>query len=344
MYTHIQDNDGNVICTNLPDDLIVEFNQCREEYESTMCPIRGIPKKHGKISLSSGSIYLCSYDKEITRKIFARHMHMCSELYASILSSRAILREHERKKIIRLEHNIETYHKKIQEELEEIIPLDTIKASNIWKEWLEIIKENVENDFKKTAVSLLHIIKNMKLIKAEIEVFDLFNTNVESLQIAPHPIHKVVNLAMQSFWIEFVQKSIEIKIGTSYDKVLIDYPSFSVVLGHIFDNAVKYACPNYPINICFEADRQFVYLTFDMTSVIVTVDELDKIYTEEYSGEYAVKAKMHGYGLGMYYVKKLTEMNEGTVDFIPSSTVIINYNGIPYTKNKIVIKLKRYLD
>mgnify|MGYP007057744555 CR=1 FL=1 len=84
----------------------------------------------------------------------------------------------------------------------------------------------------------------------------------------------------------------------------------------------------------------------DEVEELSEIQEFDGEYanSEEYSGEYAVKAKMHGYGLGMYYVKKLTEMNEGTVDFIPSSTVIINYNGIPYTKNKIVIKLKRYLD
>lgn len=344
MYIHIQHNDGSIVSSNLPADLVVEFYNCTTEYESCICSTRCTPKKHGKIILDRGCMYLCSYDKTVTAKIFKRHFDLCIEMYQSILDGRAKLRENENKKIIRLEHNIETYHKKIQEELDEIVPSNAIKSSRSWKETLDVIKDKVLDNFSQTTISLLHIIKNMNLIRAEIEVFDLFNTDCPSLQIFSHSIHRVVNLALQSFWIEFVQHKIEIKIGTSYDKVLIDYPSFSVVLGHIFDNAVKYSCPNYPFNISFEADRDNVSIIFDMISIVVKEDEIEKIYTEEYSGEYAVQANMHGYGLGMFYVKRLTEMNGGTINFIPSSNIVITYNGIPYAKNKIVIKLQRSLD
>lgn len=76
-----------------------------------------------------------------------------------------------------------------------------------------------------------------------------------------------------------------------------------------------------------------------MVSILVEPDEVDKIFTEKYSGKWSTRSGLSGYGIGMYYAKKLTELNEGTIKFIPGSKKFA-YDGIPYAENKIKIILK----
>lgn len=338
MYIHICTHSGEVLCSTLPSNLLNEFLACNKECELKICPIHHVQKRHGKRSIEGGLIYLCSYDSSVTNKIFTRHMTLCESMFDSLIETRNTLKDKEADKIDRLEHNIVTYHKKISEELDEIIPLDDINIKN-WRDAISAIKANIVDNTDNVAMSLLHILKDIKLIKAELDVYELFDCENLKLTLESHTIHKVVNLAMQAFWIDFMSQHIKVNIGPCKDDVLIDYTSFSVVLGHIFDNATKYVFENSEININFTRQLSTMLIEIKMVSILVEPDEVDKIFTEKYSGKWSTRSGLSGYGIGMYYAKKLTELNEGTIEFIPGSKKFA-YDGIPYAENKIKIILK----
>ena len=188
--------------------------------------------------------------------------------------------------------------------------------------------------------AFLHIYKNVQLIKAEMEVYDIMNTETANLNIIEHPIRKVIDLSVQSFFLELLDKNINIKNGMSTDKVLIDFPTFSVVLGHILDNTVKYAAENSLLEISFVSAQDKLKVRFSMTSILVNLDEINMIFDEKYSGQWASEIGLQGHGIGMYYAKKLIELNRGTIEFIAGKEKY-KLNGVPYADNIIEITLNK---
>ena len=145
---------------------------------------------------------------------------------------------------------------------------------------------------------------------------------------------------MQSFFLELIDKKVNINIGDSDEKVWIDFPTFSVVLGHILDNAVKYTAENSTLNISFLKTSEHVSIQISMNSILVQEEEINNIFEENYSGYWATETELNGHGIGMFYAKKLIELNKGEIIFTPG-TESYRLNGIPYAKNIITIKLNR---
>lgn len=172
------------------------------------------------------------------------------------------------------------------------------------------------------------------------EVYDSMNSDTANLNIIEHPIRKVVDLSVQSFFLDLLDRNINIKHGLSTDKVLIDFPTISVVLGHILDNTVKYAANNSTLDISFERSYNTVKIKFSMTSILVNPDEVDKIFQEKYSGHWASESGLQGHGIGMYYAKKLVELNNGTINFVAGKEKY-QFEGLPYADNIIEMTLKR---
>jgi signal transduction histidine kinase len=77
-----------------------------------------------------------------------------------------------------------------------------------------------------------------------------------------------------------------------------------------------------------------------MTSILVLKNEINDIFLEHYSGFWAKETEMNGHGIGMFYAKRLIEMNKGRIEFVPGEE-LYRLNGIPYAHNTIIIELKR---
>lgn len=111
---------------------------------------------------------------------------------------------------------------------------------------------------------MLKTYKNSSLIKAELNVFDLIKEPNPLLEIYPHSIHKVVMLSFQPYFLDFLGLGIQLRCDNCIEKVLVDYSSISMVLGHIWNNAVKYARPSSSINITYSSNLKYVTTTITM--------------------------------------------------------------------------------
>lgn len=293
-----------------------------------------------KRKYQDGWIYLAIENVTITRKIFNRYFDCMIAFYTPLSLRRDMIANIYNSKIRRLTHNISNYNAKIQDELENIIPSTLIPQRRDWKQSIIQLENQIKQDINLTARSLLHILKNVKLINAEMDVYDIMNSDEPILNVSEHPIRKVIDLSIQSFFLELIDKRVNINIGDTNEKAHIDFPTFSVVLGHIFDNAVKYTAENSILNITFSNTSTKVIVSISMTSILVLPDETNDIFLENYSGYWATELDLKGHGIGMFYAKKLVEMNKGEIVFCPGEESY-KLNGIPYAKNTIKITLNR---
>ena len=336
-YIHIVVEE-TVIITTLPTDLREEVNVCKEGFSRVFCPVFKKYKRYKKEIVDNGFIYMCSYDETITNKIFTYYFDAVKSLYGAFMSKINSINDEQIKYVRRLQHNINTYNAMIQDEIYNLIPMD----DRVLDDWWDIVRYTtniVRDDIQKSSIVLLKIMKYNSLITAEMTVYDYINGNKIKLNIYPHLIHKIIKLSLQPYYLEFIEKKVRINMDSCYDKVLIDYPSMSVALGHIWSNAIKYIYENTPINIKFYnvADKTLC-IKISMLSLKIEDNEIYNIYSEGYSGKWAKILQKEGNGIGMYYIKILTELNKGRF-FINSGSKLLDFGGVPYANNVFIFEL-----
>jgi hypothetical protein len=337
----IKNNLGQTIATNISDIRIInQIINCNDKVESIKCVVTGKLKRQGVEINNNFSLFLTSDDPKITNKIFGHYFNAFSILAKDVIENIDIVKSKESQKTRRLKHNLINHNTNILQELYKLIPQDSFKGG---ANHIDIIQNGIIKDVKKTAFTYLKVLKSSNLMKAEFDVYEMLDNDNIYLDFYEHKIHKVIVLTLNPFWLDLVENKINIEIQPSMEKVNIDYKTISVALSHIFDNASKYIMPNTEFKISFIPGYQFISVEFNMISLKVESDELDKIFSEEISGHWSEQLELAGDGVGMYMIKKLIEFNNGEVEFIANfdKSKAIKYNNIPYENNKIIIKLKK---
>ena len=329
-YYHIE-IEGRVLLSNMPKDLVANAVSSPIGREVSICPIRNIKKRWKKIPIERGSVYMCSYDEKITRKIFDHYFDALLLMQSSFSVRLQEMVQANTKSLRRLQHNVNTYNARIQDDLEELIALEDVNEKE-WKRIIERVERIVSSNTKQVAVSLLKIAKNVALVNAEMDVYDYLHNSHGMLEVHKHPIHKVVKLSLQPFFLDFLEKDVTIEFGSCKDFVLIDFASISVVLGHFWDNAVKYSIDNDKISIEYFSQKDVVTMKVTMVSLHITDDDFKNMFEEGYSGYWAKVQSLEGSGIGMYYINKLMDLNNGKF-FIERGINNFKLDGIPYTTN-----------
>lgn len=190
---------------------------------------------------------------------------------------------------------------------------------------------------------LLKLHKNHLAVKTEFEVFEKLYDKNPFLSKKRHKVHRVLMNVYYPFFSDFQDKRVSVDIKPSEIKCVFDYDTLHVAFFHIFENAHKYSKNNTTIDISISEEENSKKITFEMESLAVNIEEIPLIFMEGWSSNSSKNTAKSGNGLGMYIVKRLIELNNGTVEFIPieNTTTISNDNGfhIKYQKNKIVINL-----
>lgn len=326
------DSKGEVIFSNISNEKIEELEKKNDFYNFN----KDFGIKEEKKSYREGWIFLSIEDKNITRKIFNYYMDCMIAFYEPLKNNHSIVEDKYNSKIKRLKHNITNYSVSIQDELENIIDSD----ESSWKDSIKEIENTLQNNLTLGAKILLRIFKNIKLINAEMDVYEIMNSENPTLNTSEHNARKLVDLSIQPFFLDFLDRHVKINIENTTKKVLADFPTFSVVLGHVFDNAVKYIAQKSDLNISFSDNSENLAIIISMLSLLVLETETEEIFKEKYSGHWAEKIALSGHGIGMFYAKKLMKMNDGDINFIPGKECC-KIEGIPYAENRIEIILKQ---
>lgn len=328
---------GSIIFSTLTGELIALPEQCSNG--SNRCNIQGTEHLYIKKETNYGYIFICSSDRTITRRILGHYFDAIEKLYTVFDFKIKDVKNSSINNLRRLQHNVTNYNAAIYDGVTGLISLDDMQQD--WNNVVAYTEQIVSKKNREASVALLKTFKNSTLINAELTIFDLIAEPNPHLEIHPHGIHKVVKLSFQPYFLEFLDRSIHLQCANSYNKVLVDYPSLSVILGHIWNNAIKYAKDHSSISIEFSNTEEYVRTEINMTSLYIEKEERNLIMQEGVSGIWAKRLEKDGHGIGMFYIQRLIELNNGRFCLVAGDAKTY-YNSIPYANNKFVIDLPIY--
>lgn len=334
----IKDEDGKILYSNLPNNYKYDSNGLLNRVKIGVCSITNKQLRHGIISSNGNVIYIASYNVA-TNKMLKPYFEAIEFFLPNLNSITASSKEIVKQNFRRFKHNLITQHTMMLQELEKSFSLDSNEKGI--NNQIDFIQKLLTENPRQSAVSILKLIKNVNLMKAEFDVYDMLSIKTPNLEFFTHNPHKLTLLVLNPFWLELIEKGIKINICECKGEVYIDYRSISVALSHIFENTSKYICRNTTLNISYNEVNEFIIINFEMISLKIKPEEKEKIFEDDYSGEYARSTTLAGSGLGMSIVKKLTELNKGeiTVEIDTDEKSREKVMGIPYEKNIFKMKL-----
>jgi signal transduction histidine kinase len=203
----------------------------------------------------------------------------------------------------------------------------------------------VDSNAELAAQALLRILKTAKLLRTDIEVYELLLNEQPILQLEWHKLHNVILQTLNAFWLDFQTKNIRVNLGTCHQSVFIDYRTVSVVFCHFHDNAVKYILKNSELSIQFQTlDQTQLSLRITMKSLKIHDHELEAIFREGISGEEASKLGLSGTGLGLHVIRRLCNLN--SIGFLLNANInpseSITSEGRKYDLNEFVFEFQKF--
>lgn len=237
----------------------------------------------------------------------------------------------------RLIHNLTSLNAHNIQEIYSLVPQELLasKSSGHIAEVQRIVSESPRD----VALALLAIAKTNLSMKTEFSVFkNLFNSQ-PSLQRKKHVVHKVLMNVLYLFFPDFTDKDVHVYVTESTLSAWFDYESFHVALYHLIDNASKYVRPHSDVNIVIEDRNEWVVLSFKMRSLKILKNEVPKLFDEGFSGGLAEKTGKSGSGIGTSLIKKVVELNHGTVHVKIYPETSETLMGIEYQDNVFEVVL-----
>jgi len=107
--------------------------------------------------------------------------------------------------------------------------------------------------------------------------------------------------------------SINIEANGTLHAVSMAGKKFELLMRNLIDNAVKYSDPGTTVNIDIADVEGGVVIRITNRGLIVSAEDMDKIYIEFWRGLNAKKYADHGTGLGLTIVKKIIERCGGGI-------------------------------
>lgn len=301
------------------------------------CPKYGGQRRQGKIINNRGTTFLCC-DETKTTKLFKDKLEGLSYAYYDLLIPKEQYESEakiiEQKRVNRLVHNLTSINAHNIQEIYDLVPQELL-ASNYQKQ-IEFIQNELKRDPKKAALMFLRIAKHNIHMKSEFSIYKKLDREDAVLEFRNHPIQKVILNVLHTFFVDFTNNNIYVKVGEYYNKVIIDYESIQVALYHLIENASKYTMPNSNINIEIQDNGKNVDVSFKMKSLHIEDEEVEKVFIEGYSGKIAKECKLSGDGIGMWQINQMMTLNSGSVKIINGNEKM-KINEKTYADNEFIL-------
>lgn len=332
---------GKILAKNIePNDCCLD-NLNHNQTEKYFCDKLKEFRRRGVLKKNDIEVYLCTNEAVDSTRIWKSKAALIVEFAETFREVKEELSKDFITTTDRLTHNLKKYNAHCIQASENI--LDPYSNSSGTKSQIDTIKSNLTQNVNKSSTSLLKIIKNNKLIQAELSVYDrLYKRNNDKLEKLSHSIHRLIKATLSAFWDSFMENNVVIEIDNCYEEVIVDYETITVALVHLIDNCAKYTCPHTTLNVTFnKVNTDELKITFKMLSLKINDYEITELFNEGYSGELSCSLGLNGSGTGMYIIKTFIELNGGRVNLISDNNPSKNmkYNGIDYEENIFEITL-----
>lgn len=236
-------------------------------------------------------------------------------------------------------HNVTSLNSYSIQNLFALIPQDLLSDNiNTQK---DVIKDIIKEQPNRTVDTLLKEIKYSIATKVEFSVFDNLQQGKSIFHKQQHKIRNVILSILQIFIEDFDDKKIEVTLSASDKMVEIDFDSIFVSLYFIFDNAIKYCCPNTKFKIILSEESDSFDIIFRMVSIQIKELEKNLLMERGYRSGAAKKMNEKGSGIGMFRILKTLKLNNAELEVNPRAFEYSKtLKDIIYEGNEFRIKFK----
>jgi len=188
-------------------------------------------------------------------------------------------------------------------------PISTIGVA------LESIKNfNVLNDTEKTKSYI--DMSNNQLSKLNVMVEKLLETaslDSENLQLNKEQsnVTELINGLVSKHNLELAEKSLSFDASQDDIYAPIDAFHFENAINNIIDNAIKYGGNEITVNL--QQNANGFTITISDNGKTLTKENKDKIFEKFYRIPKGNTHDVKGFGIGLYYAKKIIEKHDGTI-------------------------------
>ncbi|OIQ28790.1 MAG: hypothetical protein BM564_08460 [Bacteroidetes bacterium MedPE-SWsnd-G2] len=189
-------------------------------------------------------------------------------------------------------------------------PISTISVA------LESIKDfNVIEDKEKTKTYLNLSINQLQklnvMVEKLLETATLDGDNLE-LQKQPIDLVELINILIERHSLSITDKTIT--FNTKYDQLVINADAFHMenAINNILDNAIKYGGNHVEINLTSNNNK--VKIDISDNGGNLKASETTQIFKKFYRVSKGNTHDVKGFGIGLYYTKKIIEKHNGEVE------------------------------
>ncbi|MFW6019924.1 MAG: sensor histidine kinase [Bacteroidales bacterium] len=199
-------------------------------------------------------------------------------------------------------------------------PLATINMAT------DMLLNDNNNTQNKQLIRYLNIIKqeNTRLRQLVEKLMGMTIIDRTELDLSKEEIdiRDVINQAVQSLTLQIEQLKAKIHTNFSATQHLLYVDSIHIthVMANILENSLKYAQkpPEITINT-FDDPQYLIRIDICDNGPGIPLDEQKHIFKQFFRGQYPKKEEKQGFGLGLYYVKKIIEQHNGKIEIKESS-------------------------
>ena len=181
-------------------------------------------------------------------------------------------------------------------------PLSSILLASNYLNKQDVIK----NDEKLNKYSSIIITQSQKLNHHIEKILNIAKSDNTSLNLDKKDIHilPILREVVENMQLKNENLSIEIESISDY-KILADEFHFTNVVHNLIDNSVKYCNENPKIKISITEEKNKLILNFCDNGIGIASKNLNFIFDKFYRIPSNKSNEVNGFGLGLYYVKKI---------------------------------------
>ena len=143
----------------------------------------------------------------------------------------------------------------------------------------------------------------------------IFEKMKTKLSLSRTDVHKIIDKSVENFSLQIENRNgIIIKdLKASDHFALIDEIHFLNAISNLIDNAIKYTTEKPEITISTRNNKKGILLIIEDNGIGISKDNIKRIFDKFYRVHSGNVHNVKGFGLGLTYVKKITEEHNGSI-------------------------------
>ncbi|WP_417940048.1 sensor histidine kinase [Flavobacterium sp. RS13.1] len=173
-----------------------------------------------------------------------------------------------------------------------------------------------------------HIEQILNIAKSDYTPLEL---KKESLLIIP-----VIEEVIENIRLKYPEASIKIKTDSNHYELETDRFHFTNLVYNLLDNAVKYCNEKPEITVEIFTENKFLKLSFEDNGIGIASKNISFIFDKFYRIQNEKSNEVNGFGLGLYYVKKICDLQNWKISALKNHTRGITITlSIPYKNEQL---------